>query len=320
MTSGSAASHAGDSRSAARACCRRRWSLYAAGVRRVAIVAKAAIVGIGLPDWVFPASLVVDGARAAGDCSSPATCSASRAARARDADAHAGRTPAPHGTMATIALKASPHLSWRRRGDRGRVGDRRLRRAHRRVHGAARVRHRSGRLAARRGKLSDRDKILVADFARTAPTGRSARVVTEAVRAARSVAGRLASSRRERVPRRSAAHAACRRRRASTRRWRASRAARRRQGGRRRRRHSLRRRIHRLDAARERRLGQELASLSESAGGAKDLIPTIGKLTRELRGKMGESLKHVHASPPLAQVTTSVARPRSRSTPRASAR
>jgi eukaryotic-like serine/threonine-protein kinase len=51
--------------------------------------------------------------------------------------------------------------------------------------------------------------------------------------------------------------------------------------------------------------GQELASLSGSADGAKDLIPTIGGLTHRLRGKMGESLKHLQASPELAQVTTS---------------
>ena len=51
--------------------------------------------------------------------------------------------------------------------------------------------------------------------------------------------------------------------------------------------------------------GQELASLSASADGAKDFIPTIGRLTRSLRGKMGESLKHLQTSPPLAQVTTS---------------
>ena len=50
--------------------------------------------------------------------------------------------------------------------------------------------------------------------------------------------------------------------------------------------------------------GQELASLSASADGAKDFIPTIGRLTRSLRGRMGESLKHLQTSPPLAQVTT----------------
>jgi tetratricopeptide (TPR) repeat protein len=51
--------------------------------------------------------------------------------------------------------------------------------------------------------------------------------------------------------------------------------------------------------------GQELASVQASAGAAKDLIPTIGRLTRRLRTKMGESLKHLRASPELAQVTTS---------------
>jgi tetratricopeptide (TPR) repeat protein len=50
--------------------------------------------------------------------------------------------------------------------------------------------------------------------------------------------------------------------------------------------------------------GQNIASLSGSANGAKDLIPTIGGLTRSLRRQMGESLKHVQASAGLAQVTT----------------
>jgi len=51
--------------------------------------------------------------------------------------------------------------------------------------------------------------------------------------------------------------------------------------------------------------GQELASVQASANSAKELIPTIGGLTRRLRTKMGESLKHLQASPELAQVTTS---------------
>jgi tetratricopeptide (TPR) repeat protein len=51
--------------------------------------------------------------------------------------------------------------------------------------------------------------------------------------------------------------------------------------------------------------GQELAAVQASANAAKDLIPTIGSLTRRLRTKMGESLKHLQASPELAQVTTS---------------
>jgi eukaryotic-like serine/threonine-protein kinase len=50
--------------------------------------------------------------------------------------------------------------------------------------------------------------------------------------------------------------------------------------------------------------GAALASFSAGASSVTDLIPTIGKLTHELRGKMGESLKHLQSSSELAQVTT----------------
>ena len=50
--------------------------------------------------------------------------------------------------------------------------------------------------------------------------------------------------------------------------------------------------------------GADLASLSAGASSVTDLIPTIGKLTHQLRGKLGESLKHLQSSPELAQVTT----------------
>ncbi|MGH7653489.1 MAG: protein kinase domain-containing protein [Gemmatimonadaceae bacterium] len=50
--------------------------------------------------------------------------------------------------------------------------------------------------------------------------------------------------------------------------------------------------------------GVTLASLSAGASSVADLIPAIGKLTHQLRGKMGESLKHLQSSSELAQVTT----------------
>ena len=50
--------------------------------------------------------------------------------------------------------------------------------------------------------------------------------------------------------------------------------------------------------------GVELAGFHETANDAKDLLPTIDHLARALRGKIGESLKSVHADPPLEQVTT----------------
>src|SRR5690606_18643485 len=51
--------------------------------------------------------------------------------------------------------------------------------------------------------------------------------------------------------------------------------------------------------------GDVLASFQESADAPSALIPTVQRLTRALRGRVGESLTVVRADPPLAQVTTS---------------
>ena len=50
--------------------------------------------------------------------------------------------------------------------------------------------------------------------------------------------------------------------------------------------------------------GQEMASFRAQAAGPEQIIETISGLTRELRGRIGESLRNVHATPALAQVTT----------------
>jgi tetratricopeptide (TPR) repeat protein len=50
--------------------------------------------------------------------------------------------------------------------------------------------------------------------------------------------------------------------------------------------------------------GDELASYHATIDGPKELIPAIDKLSRDLRGKIGESLKEVRDAPPLEQVTT----------------
>ncbi|MGH7647427.1 MAG: hypothetical protein ACREND_04880, partial [Gemmatimonadaceae bacterium] len=50
--------------------------------------------------------------------------------------------------------------------------------------------------------------------------------------------------------------------------------------------------------------GNELASFQETADNPSQLIPTVDKLSRELRGKIGESLREVQASPQLDAVTT----------------
>jgi tetratricopeptide (TPR) repeat protein len=50
---------------------------------------------------------------------------------------------------------------------------------------------------------------------------------------------------------------------------------------------------------------RDLAGFQETADGPQGILVAIDKLTRDLRGKIGESLRDVRASPPLEQVTTS---------------
>jgi eukaryotic-like serine/threonine-protein kinase len=51
--------------------------------------------------------------------------------------------------------------------------------------------------------------------------------------------------------------------------------------------------------------GEPLVSVRERAGGEADLLDALDRLSRRLRERIGESLRTVHASDPLAQVTTS---------------
>jgi len=97
----------------------RHWSLPAVlGIWAVTfaatwILAKAAVVGIGLPGWTVPVALI---AAALGLPAVLTTWYVQTAAR-RALLHTPTRTPggtAVHSTMATMALKAVPHLSWRR--------------------------------------------------------------------------------------------------------------------------------------------------------------------------------------------------------------
>jgi tetratricopeptide (TPR) repeat protein len=51
--------------------------------------------------------------------------------------------------------------------------------------------------------------------------------------------------------------------------------------------------------------GDGLASFRQTIDGPGELLPTLDKLSGDLRGKIGESLKRVRANPPLERVTTS---------------
>ena len=93
------------------------FSLYVVATVAVAIVAKAAVVAIGLPDWTFPGAvgLMLLGLPVlllTGYAKSVARRSARATPTLTPGGTMVGR--APSGTLATIALRANPHLSWRR--------------------------------------------------------------------------------------------------------------------------------------------------------------------------------------------------------------
>jgi tRNA A-37 threonylcarbamoyl transferase component Bud32 len=137
---------------------RKALAVYAAAFVVVAVLAKAAIVGIGLPDWVFPGSLIV---MALGLPVVLWTGYVQRVARramtATPTFTPGGSPSVVQGTIATMALKAAPKMSWYRTARGGayalgafvvliRGGDGDARRRHRSVQDAHRDRrpHRQG--------------------------------------------------------------------------------------------------------------------------------------------------------------------------------
>ena len=284
---------------------RRALLVYLGSVAAVAVIAKAATIAIGLPDWVFPGAMVV---MALGLPVILFTGFVQRVAH-RALTATPTLTPGgsrePPGTMATLALKASPHVSWKRatRGGIYALGAFAVLVIGFMVMRAFGWGPAGSLLAA--GKLDQRDPILVADFDVSHADASVGPVVAEGVRAnlgqsssitlfsAASVSSALA--RMQLAP---ATHVDA----------------------------SLARQI----AAREGikaivtgdvtglgggfviavRLvsadsGNVLASYQTTVNGPSELVDGVDKVTRKLRGRIGESLRSVQASPPLAQVTTS---------------
>ncbi len=283
----------------------RALALYAVAFVVVALVAKSAIIVIGLPDWVFPGAVVV---MALGLPAILFTAYVQRAARrvlTMTPTYTPGGSAAPQGTMATIAMKASPHMSWRRTtiGGAYALGGFVL------LIGAFMLLRAFGigpfgsLLAA--GKLDANQPLLVAEFsAKGGADSALGPVVAEAVRAD------LAQSNAVSVMPVSMIHDALQR--------------------------MQKPQDSRIDAALARQIaqrdgvkavitgditplgagfivtarivaaesGDELASFQGTANSPSELIPTVGQLTRDLRGKIGESLKAVQNSPPLEAVTT----------------
>ena len=286
---------------------RRLWrslAIWAASFVGVVIVARAAVISIGLPEWVVPGAIAVMALGLPAILLTALVQRGAHAALTRSALTPGG-TPARHSTMTQLALKASPWMSWRRTMLGGvwavsgfvvLVAGYMLLRAQ--GIGPA------GSLLAQ-GVIKERDPIVVADVqVRGGADTALGPVVTEALRTAleqarsvtllpsSTVAGTL--QRMQRPPRtpldvdlaREVAQ-----------------------------RNGVKAvvagtvtplgpgfvvaaRLVRADS------GDELVSYRETADTPKELLGAIDQLGRRLRDKLGESLKSVRASPPLQQVTT----------------
>ncbi|MBK5187637.1 MAG: protein kinase [Gemmatimonadaceae bacterium] len=285
---------------------RRLWralAFYAMAFVAVAILAKAAIITIGLPDWVFPGAMVMMALGLPVILFTAFVHHGTHQALTASAMTPGG-TPVVHSTMTQLAVKASPWVSWRKTALGGFIaaGAFALLVAGFMILRALGIGPAGSLLAS--GKLAENERLLVADFQEPGADTSLGSAVTEAVRTD------LGQSSVVSVVPASAVGAALERMRHP--------------------------RTARLDLALAREVaqregvkavvdgnvrqigggffvalrlvgaesGDELASFHETIDGPKDLIPAVDKLTRELRGKIGESLKSVRANPALEQVTT----------------
>ena len=281
-------------------------AIYAAAFVVVAILAKAAIVGIGLPDWVFPGSLIVMALGLPVVLWTGYVQRVTRRAISATPAFTPGGTPSTteHGAIATMALKAAPHVSWYRtaRGGLYALGAFIVMIAVFMGMRALGIGPFGSLLAS--GRLSQRDQILLTDFRTTNVDSTLGRVVSDAVRA-----GLAGSSAFTLVPGASIVRALTRMTLAPNTRVDSSvaRAIAQREGfkaivdgdvtgvpgG-----YIVAIRLVRADS------GVEMASFRETGNGPQGLIDAADKLARALRAKAGESLRSVNATPPLAQATT----------------
>ena len=284
----------------------RALAIYLGAFIVVAIVARAAIIAIGLPDWVFSGALVVMALGLPVVLFTAYTqYIAHRAATATPAYTTGGtRSLVGHGTMATIAIKASPHVSWRRtaRGGVAAVSVFALLIAGYMLLRVLGIGPAGSLFAA--GTLAANDNVVVAAFDAPGADSSLGPTIAEAVKTS------LSQSRAVRViPTTSVVAALEQMRRPDTA-------------------HvdfTTAREIAQRTGAKAvvagsvvpagagyiitvrlvgAQTGNDLASFSESAKDAGDLIPAVDRVTKSLRRKIGESLKSVHDAPPLDQVTT----------------
>ncbi len=278
--------------------------LYAVAFLGVALLARLAITAVGLPDWVFTGALIVMALGLPVILGTALVHHQARLAKTIPPTTPGG-TRLRGTAFSKLAIRARPHLTWRRTALGGVLavaafallvaGYMGLR--------ALGVGPAGSLLAA--GKIDRSERVLVTDFHGSGADTSLAGVLAEAVRTDLGQSDVISV-----VPQASVAEALERMQRPP-----ASRVD-----------LGLAREIAaregikaivdgeltplsggyivtlRLVAAES---GDELASYRDAIDGPKALIPGVDALTRKLRGRIGESLRAVHASPPLEQVTTS---------------
>ncbi len=280
---------------------RQAFALWAGATALVAITAWAATDVIGLPDWVFPGSL---GVMLAGLPVIVATWYAQKMAH-KAYTATPSLTPggsttsAQHGTIATIAVKASPHLSWRRAWLGGGIAV-----------GSFAVLvlgfmvMRATKSLKGRGIFGEKETIVVADFASPATDSTLGLTVAEALRTD------LGQSRALRVLTRANVRELLRlmqRPPESVVKFDLAREVATREGAKAVLDGSIEqlgqsyvvsaRLVNALD-------GNELATFRETARNQDELLEALGRVTLEVRDAAGESLKSIRRSTELERVTT----------------
>ena len=285
--------------------------IWVAATGAVAILAQAAIVGIGLPTWVLPGALIVMTLGLPVILWTAYVHRVARRAYAFTPGHTPGGTPSlaqgnrAQGTMATIALKASPHMSWRRtaRGGAMAMGAFALLTTGWMGLRAMGIGPEGSLFAS--GALSASDRLVMTDFSVSGADSSLGRVVSDAVRAGLSQSRVLSVLSRSDVA-----------------------------DGLRRMQRSLNERVD-LAAARALALrdgakgvvdgdvtavggsyiitvrlvtadsARELASYRATANGPGEVIAVADELSRKLRTRAGESLRSVNGSRPLVRATTS---------------
>lgn len=284
----------------------RAFAIWAAAAAAVIVTAWAATDVIGLPDWVLPGSI---GVMLAGLPVIAITAyvqhSAHRAFTMTPRRTTTGSPEGvPHGTMATLALKASPHISWRRTwlgGTAALVAFAVL------VLGFMVSRAMGiGPAASLRGTgdFGNEETLVVADFRSPATDTTLGSIISEALRTD------LAQSKNLRVLTRASVLEILQlmnRSAESDVPFAVAREIATREGAK----AVLDGSVVQLGqgfviSARlvSALSGEELASFRETASSQDELIPAIGAMSRKVREKAGESLRAIRASSALERVTT----------------